>query len=309
VNICVIHRTPNPGSAVAGATVHGPATRTVAGLVPVAVWLVVAVTALVLGAPYYLASPAERAFSDLHDLYAPTGVVGHSLGYVGTLMIAAGVAGYMVRKRVLAFRRLGRLSAWLRWHIFLCTLGPFLVLLHTAFKVGGIVSIAFWAMVLVVASGVLGRYVYTRLPRRLDGGVQSLEAVRARQEALKTAIAARTGLPPEKLASLFPRRGRASERAIGALRIALSHDLSARRRAREARRVLARHGVSKAAAAPVLALLRQESTTELQLRLLLPFQRLFRHWHTFHLPLAIVMLLIVIVHVAVAWVFGYGWPL
>lgn len=272
-------------------------------------WLVVAVGAFSLGAPYYLASPAERAFSDLHDLYAPTGVVGHSLGYVGTLMIAIGVAGYMVRKRFRAFQRLGRLSTWLRWHIFLCTLGPFLVLLHTTFKVGGVVSIAFWAMVLVVASGVLGRYVYSRLPRRLDGRVQSLEAVRARQEVLKKAIADRTGLPPEKLASLFPRRGRTSERAIGALRIALSHDLSARRRAREARRLLARHGVPQAATAPVLTLLRQESATELQLRLLLPFQRLFRHWHTFHLPLAIVMLLIVIVHVAVAWVFGYGWPL
>lgn len=303
------HRASKSGSAVAGATVGNPLKRTVTGVVPVAVWLLVAVGAFIMGAPYYLASPADRAFSDLHDLYAPTGAVGHSLGYIGTLMIAIGVAAYMVRKRARVLHRVGRLSTWLRWHIFLCTLGPYLVLLHTTFKVGGVVSIAFWAMVLVVASGVLGRYVYSRLPRRLDGGVQSLEVVRERQESLKTAIASRTGLPPEKLASLFPRRGRTSERAIGALRIALSHDLSARRRAREARRLLAGHGVPRAATAPVLALLRQESATELQLRLLLPFQRLFRHWHTFHLPLAIVMLLIVIVHTAVAWVFGYGWPL
>ncbi len=292
-----------------GRTAAGSASRPRPAVLPTAIWLLVAGTAFVLGAPYYLAGPAERAFSDLHDLYAPAGVIGHSLGYVGTLMMAVGVAGYMVRKRLASMHRLGRLSTWLRWHIFLCTLGPFLVVLHTSFKVGGVVSIAFWAMVLVVASGVLGRYVYAHLPRRLDGGIQSLEAVRARQEQLKSAIAARSGLPERALEGLFPSRQRAPARAIGALRVALSYDLAARRRMREARRVLALHQVAPAARAPVLELLRQESATELQLRLLLPFQRLFRHWHTFHLPLAIVMLIIVIVHVAVAWAFGYGWPL
>ena len=272
------------------------------------VWLVVGVGAFVAGAPYYLAAPAERAFSELHDLYAPAGTVGHSLGYVGTLLMLVGVAGYMVRKRMRALRRAGRLSAWLRWHIFLCTLGPFLVLLHTSFKVGGLVSIAFWAMVLVVASGVLGRYVYTHLPRRLDGGVQSLETVRSRLADLKAEIAARSGLSVAELETLLVPAGRAPDRVVGALRLALSHDLGARRRTREARRLLDEHRVPAPVRARVLDLLREESALELQLRLVLPFQRLFRHWHTFHLPLAIVMLLVVIVHVAVAVAFGYGWP-
>jgi hypothetical protein len=39
--------------------------------------------------------------------------------------------------------------------------------------------------------------------------------------------------------------------------------------------------------------------------LLLPFQRLFRYWHLLHLPLAIVMLLVVVVHLVVAALFGY----
>jgi cytochrome b561 len=44
---------------------------------------------------------------------------------------------------------------------------------------------------------------------------------------------------------------------------------------------------------------------EQQMILLAPFQRLFRFWHLFHLPLAIVMLIVVVVHVAVAALFGY----
>lgn len=274
-----------------------------------AIWVIIAGAIFVAGAPYYLAGPAERAFSDLHDLYAPTGSVGHSLGYVGTLMIAIGVAAYMLRKRLRSLQQLGRLSTWLRWHIFLCTLGPFLVVLHTAFKVGGLVSIAFWAMVAVVLSGVLGRYVYTRLPRRMDGGIQSLETVRGRLDELKEAIASDFGLPEEARERLLPSSDPAPARTVGALRVALSHDLGARRRRREARRILAAHGVEGTARTRILELLREEAAMELQLRLLLPFQRLFRHWHTFHLPLAIVMLLVVIIHVGVAVAFGYGWPL
>jgi len=272
------------------------------------VWGVVAAGAFAAGSSYYLSGPADRAFSALHDVYAPTGTVGHSLGYIGTFMMAFGVAAYMLRKRVRALRGWGRLSTWLRGHIFLCTLGPFLVVLHTAFKVGGLVSIAFWAMVLVVASGVLGRYVYTRLPRRMDGGLQGLESVRVRQAELKAEIASASGLAAAELEALFVESPEAPDRVGAALRAALSHDLSARRRARRARAVLDAHGVTGEHRTRVMTLLRQESATELQLRLLLPFQRLFRHWHTFHLPLAIVMLLVVLVHVGVAIAFGYGWP-
>jgi hypothetical protein len=46
-----------------------------------------------------------------------------------------------------------------------------------------------------------------------------------------------------------------------------------------------------------------------QIVLLEPFQRLFRYWHVFHLPLATVMFLILAVHVTVAILFGYAWVL
>ena len=48
-------------------------------------------------------------------------------------------------------------------------MGPVLVTLHTAFKFNGIVSIAYWSMVLVVLSGFVGRYLYVRVPKTLRG--------------------------------------------------------------------------------------------------------------------------------------------
>jgi hypothetical protein len=36
-------------------------------------------------------------------------------------------------------------------------------------------------------------------------------------------------------------------------------------------------------------------------------QKLFKYWHVAHLPFALVMLVIMVVHVAVSIVFGYTW--
>ena len=43
------------------------------------------------------------------------------------------------------------------------------MLFHSVFKFSGIVAIAFWSMALVVASGVVGKYIFTLIPRSLSG--------------------------------------------------------------------------------------------------------------------------------------------
>jgi uncharacterized membrane protein len=57
----------------------------------------------------------------------------------------------------------------------------------------------------------------------------------------------------------------------------------------------------------VVGLVQSQLQLEQQIVLLKPFQRLFRYWHLLHLPLAGVMVLILMVHVAVAVLFGYTW--
>ena len=94
-----------------------------------------------------------------------------------------------------------RLRHWLSAHIWLCTLGPFLITLHTSFKVGGLVSIAFWSMVLVVSSGVVGRYVYVRIPKTLGGQFHTMQELEAERAALLAEVEA-AGLPAERRAKL-----------------------------------------------------------------------------------------------------------
>lgn len=270
-------------------------------------WIAIAAVPLVWGLPYYRLSPVQRAYSPLDPLFSSTGLIGHGLGVVGTLMLVVGVATYSIRKRARRFQRVGNLSGWLDFHIFLCTLGPFLVVLHTDFKVTGIVAIAFWSMLIVVASGVFGRYVYARIPKTLNGQFVSLRDLEERQLALLDEI--RVDVGPEVAGLLAPEPITLPER-VGFARAAVEavrFDLQWRARRRTMRRALEGREIAGPAREHAVGLAQERARLRQQILVLKPFQRAFRYWHAFHLPLAYVMLVVVAVHVAVAFVFGYRW--
>jgi len=272
------------------------------------VWLGAAGSTFLWGLEYYLLSPDSRVFSPLHPLFGPTGLVGQGLGVMGTTFIVVGVVGYAARKRLGFLHRVGALKHWLQVHIFLCTLGPFFVLLHTTFKFGGLVSVAFWSMALVVASGVFGRYVYTRIPKTLNGRFLELETVREKTGMLTAKLLGRAGLEPGQVA-LFaaPVVDVSARTSLGALRVALGEDLASRFRQRKIRHYMRGHAIPGHVRSEVMGLVRERDRLHVQTLLLRPFQRLFRYWHVIHLPLAIVMFLILGIHVTVAVLFGYTW--
>jgi hypothetical protein len=82
-------------------------------------------------------------------------------------------------------------------------------------------------------------------------------------------------------------------------------DLAKRREIRRVRRIFQARKLSRASCESLEGFVRTRFQLEQQMALLLPFQRLFRYWHLLHLPLAIVMLLVVVVHLVVAALFGY----
>jgi len=298
--------------------------------------IVVAGGALLAGVDYYVVPLAERPFSPLHAQFAPTGLIGQGFGIGGTLMITLGVASYGARKRIRALARFGKLKSWLAFHIFLCILGPFLILLHTTFKFGGLVAIAFWSMTLVVTSGVFGRWVYVWIPKTANGRFLGRDEIRDRLHALLAELQTQLRMSPEQVLALlgptgdpvaeamdpatYPDRRRAdrpgadrrrrARRRQGVLRAvagSLRHALGARRERARFRRQLAEAGVPEPMRERIVRDLAEERRLEEQLRMLEPLQTAFRYWHAFHLPLAIVMALVLLIHVGVAIAFGYTW--
>ena len=108
---------------------------------------------------------------------------GHGIGIVGFLFMLMTETLYSLRKRSRSLKW-GKMSNWLQFHIFTGLVGPYMVLLHTSWKFNGIAGVTTLFTVIIVVSGFIGRYIYTRIPRTMDG-LEDEGSVS--QEALKQA--------------------------------------------------------------------------------------------------------------------------
>ena len=89
-------------------------------------------------------------------------------GYIGTALMAIS-AIYPMMRRFRGFRLVASNTMWFDFHMMAGVVGPMFILLHSALKLDNWVSAAFWCMVIVVVSGVIGRYLYTQVPDLLNG--------------------------------------------------------------------------------------------------------------------------------------------
>lgn len=108
---------------------------------------------------------------------------GHGIGIIGFLLMLMTETLYSLRKRSRSVKW-GRMSTWLQVHIFMGLVGPFMVLLHSSWKFNGLAGVTTLLTVIIVVSGFIGRYIFTRIPRTLDG--LEIEGTLS-QEALKQA--------------------------------------------------------------------------------------------------------------------------
>lgn len=199
---------------------------------------------------------------------------GHALGAVGYLLMLFAAFGYSWRKQP---RRVGPGSTreWMRAHVVAGLLGPALVLLHTEFAFRGLAGVTTWLALVVVASGVVGRYLYTALPRDAgaveDGALRRLdEEIAALDRELRDEGSVDTG---GRAAVLTPARA-----AIGPA-IEARHGVLRRLRAEQGRRVAALHAGARR-------------------------RRVLALWWVLHVPMSAAMLLLGLVHALAALYYG-----
>ncbi len=259
---------------------------------------------------YYWTPLEERPRHVDYGLLRPAGDLSHGLGILGSLMMVA-LLGYSLRKRWRILRRAGSVSRWLSVHIYLGIFGPILVILHSSFKVGGLVAVSFWSMVAVAVSGVLGRYLYKQIPRNLQGDTLSLEALSKADEMLADDLRSNFAFTTADLEALRTLASGPSTATGGlgrALLQSLFGDLMLPLRLR--RWLQARGGseaLPRARRRRLLDLARRKALLERRMLLLERLGRIFHYWHVIHKPFAIIMLAIMIVHVTVALLLGYRW--
>jgi hypothetical protein len=267
-----------------------------------------AVALSIRGLGYYRIPLELRPFSSDYAMMKPSGPYSHGLGIIGSAMVIAGVAMYSTRKRVRAFRDIGRVSRWLEFHIFLCLTGPVLIIYHTTFKVGGVAAITFWTMLSVVSSGVIGRFLYTRIPHASNGAQMSSDEIATAIQNVGTEL--QSSAVGRSLAEMIDKSFAAFSRpsTFGGMLGALVHLERLKSSTKRSIHEMITKANLPADAASALHEAASSRATLIQKSLILSqVEKLFFYWHAVHLPFTIIMFITLAMHITVVVLLGYSW--
>lgn len=119
-------------------------------------------------------------------------IPGHGTGY--WLGIAGGVIMlvlllYPLRKKRAKEVKYGSVATWFQWHMILGVLGPTLVILHSNFELKSVnATVATAIMLVVVVSGVIGRFLYRKVHKGLYDAKAEVSALLFDADALYDAF-------------------------------------------------------------------------------------------------------------------------
>lgn len=113
----------------------------------------------------------------------PESGLGYGLGIAGGVMMLM-LLLYPLRKKSRFMRNWGGVKHWFRAHMIMGVAGPVLVAYHSNFSLGSMNSnVALVSMLTVAGSGLIGRYLYSKVHRGLYGREVTLKELRQDLEA------------------------------------------------------------------------------------------------------------------------------
>ena len=272
----------------------------------------------VYGFDYYTLSSADRPFSPKHALLRPSGSVGIKLGMLGVAMFLI-IYLYYFRKRWGWLNSVGTTKHWLDFHIVLGVTSPMIIAFHAAFKFRGIAGMAFWIMLAVAISGIVGRYLYAQIPRRLDAAELSWQELQDQQLELTQLLGTQKLFSPGELAAAFHIPDVEMVRhksAFGALLWMFVLDLARPFRVASLRRralglggaVLGLGGILRSTNQElerVIRIARRQAAISKQMIFLSRTREVFQLWHVIHRPFSYGFVVLALLHIATAMLLGY----
>ncbi|MDZ7291445.1 MAG: hypothetical protein ONB44_07615 [candidate division KSB1 bacterium] len=263
--------------------------------------------ALRFGWDYYFAALSERPKHFLHESFKPSGVIGQGFGVLGGLLCMLTLL-YPLRKRWRLLQNFGTPRTWFRFHVYFGIAGPLFATLHSTFKFTGLASICYWSMMIVMASGFIGRFLYSQLPHNQRGVALSLKEINNEISSIQRMLRA-AGLGDAEMD--LPRRAKGEKNDkrlgktdwFGIIRMIIKR----RRNLHVWKQKLSERGLDALSTRHILALLSRKLFLEGSIATLEMTTRAFSHWHSLHLPFTYIMFITLTIHVAVAIFWGYTW--
>jgi hypothetical protein len=274
---------------------------------------------LFYGMDYYRLSVLERPFSPQHKLLRPSGKIGVDLGIVGLCMFCV-IFLYPIRKRWGWLQRQGNTRHWLDFHILLGISAPFVIALHSSFKFQGFAGMAFWIMVSVSLSGVIGRYLYAQIPRRVNSAELSMKESRELQAKIVQEVSQQKLISTHELRPLFRLP---TEQQVTRLPVVVSLlymimlDLArpfhiAALRMRKVSfwgKIITVGGVFSTGhpeLESVIRIAREQASLSKRILFLSRAQQVFHLWHVVHKPFSYSFVVLAIIHIAVVMGLGFA---
>jgi hypothetical protein len=282
----------------------------------VAIALVVGIMAY--GFEYYIAGPSERPFMAKHALLRPSGRIGVNLGITGFVMFLV-IFLYPLRKRWTWLGRQGISRHWLDFHVLLGISAPFVIAMHASFKFHGFAGIAFWIMVAVSASGVVGRYLYGQIPRRVNAAEFSRKELQDIQTKLAEQLAGQNLLRQADVRSALrlPSQQTVDKLLIPiALVYMFALDImrpfriaKLRRAALSTSEVVSTFGglvtTSHRELERAISVAREEAALSKRILFLSRSQQVFHLWHVVHKPFSYTFAVLALIHIGVVLSMGF----
>lgn len=225
--------------------------------------------------------------------------LGYALGIIGGSMMLLLLA-YPLRKRARpASRAPGTVGFWFRLHMLLGLAGPLAIMYHSRFSWGSLNSaVALGAMIIVASSGLIGRFLYSRVHRGYSDRKLELRSLKEDMDALLLKFEHR-GVPREEiLARLAPFEQRAvtaGKDFWSSAKAVVGLGFSSRRAQRELGRSLEVQSIR--ASENVRQVARDYFETVRRAAEFAFYDRLLRLWHLLHLPLFFLLVAAAILHV------------
>lgn len=227
---------------------------------------------------------------------AASGLFGHSIGIVGFVLMLMTETLYSLRKRSRR-ARWGRPASWLRFHIFTGLVGSYMVLLHSSFKFNGLAGVVMLMTVVVVASGFIGRYIYTAVPRNADGLMLEASELQSQIASAEAELRRWQANRPHATLPALP----ASDAPQSPRQLVLGRVFVDWRFRRQWRRELRRlNPEARAQARELTSLIERHETLQRQASSLVAARRLLGVWHSVHIPLGLALFTAAFVHIAAA---------
>lgn len=272
----------------------------------------------IFGASYYLLPLDQRPYSDKHELLKPSGSVGLKLGILGTVLFFI-IFLYALRKVIPWLGRWGTARHWMDFHVIAGVTAPIVIAFHASFKFQGIAGFAFWIMVAVALSGVVGRYLYAQIPRSLSAAELSLTELRSSEQELAGALLAQSIYSQEQLDRALRMPSKEHIRKIGPLGAILEMfalDLGRPFRVARLRRTSSKFGANllsiggllstgKPEVEQIVRLVRRKAQLAKRVVFLDQTQRVFHLWHVIHRPFSYAFAILAVIHIIVVSGLGF----